>query len=230
LDFSDEHGKAQRAAIVRVGRGGRFGLIIGAAGMGKSSAIKPLAAAWREQGRDVWGASLAWRQADDLALARTNWSEGIDKWNVKAFSVMMDAIEAGDIKLSRRSVLVIDEFGMLGTRSGLRLLRAQEKHGFSVVALGDEKQVQSIEAGPLVDLARRALGRKNVPEILTTKRQKTERERNDQHGSGEQQGRAWIPDIRLTAGVGRERTGSFRAKVEGSRPSSSTRTTLGTTS
>jgi AAA domain len=146
--------------------------------MGKSSAIRPLAAAWREQGRDVWGASLAWRQADDLALARTNWSEGIDKRNVKAFSVMMDAIEAGDIKLSRRSVLVIDEFGMLGTRSGLRLLRAQEKHGFSVVALGDEKQVQSIEAGPLVDLARRALGRKNVPEILTSKRQKTERERD----------------------------------------------------
>jgi len=44
------------------------------------------------------------------------------------------------------------------------------------VALGDEKQVQSIEAAPLVDLARRALGRKNVPEILTTKRQKTKRE------------------------------------------------------
>lgn len=32
-------------------------------------------------------------------------------------------------------------------------------------------------------------------------------------------------DIQRTAGSGRERTGSFRAKVEGSRPSSSTRTT-----
>lgn len=176
LDFSDAHGKAQRAAIERVGQGGRFGLIIGAAGMGKSAAVAPLAAAWREQGRDVWGASLAWRQADELALPRTHWSDGIDKRNVKAFSVLLDGIEKGKITLSERSVVVIDEFGMLGTRSGLALLRAQEKHGFSVVCLGDDKQCASIEAGPVIDLARRALGAANVPEILTTKRQKTERE------------------------------------------------------
>src|SRR5208282_2166361 len=171
LDFTDDHGKAQKAAIERVGQGGRFGLIIGAAGMGKRSAIKPLSAAWREQGREVWGASLAWRQADDLADA------GIDKRNVKAFSVLLDGIEAGDIKLTRNSVVVVDEFGMLGTRSGLRLLQAQEQYGFSVVALGDDKQCASIEAGPIIDLSRRALGAENVPEILTTKRQKTERER-----------------------------------------------------
>jgi hypothetical protein len=171
LDFSDTHGQAQRAAIERLGEGGRFGIVIGAAGMGKSASLSPLVAAWREQGREVYGASLAWRQADDLADA------GIDKRNVKAFSVLISAIEAGDIKLTRNSVVAVDEWGMLGTRAGLALLRAQEKHGFSIVALGDDKQCASIEAGPIIDLSRRALGAGNVPEILTTKRQKTERER-----------------------------------------------------
>ena len=31
--------------------------------------LKPLVSAWREQGRDVHGASLAWRQADELSDA-----------------------------------------------------------------------------------------------------------------------------------------------------------------
>jgi hypothetical protein len=65
LDFTDAHGKAQRAAIERLGTGGRFGVAIGAAGAGKSAMLKPLVAAWKEQGRDVHGASLAWRQADE---------------------------------------------------------------------------------------------------------------------------------------------------------------------
>ncbi|MFL5289309.1 MAG: MobF family relaxase [Rhodopila sp.] len=177
LDFSDDHGKAQKAAIWRVGNGGRFSLIIGAAGMGKSASIAPLAAAYGEMGREVWGTSLAWRQADDLALKPAEWTQGIRTTRVKAFSVLMDGIEAGDIKLTKDSVLFLDEFGMLGTRSGLRLLRAQQQHGFAVVALGDDKQCSSIEAGPIIDLSRRALGARNVPEILTTRRQKTERER-----------------------------------------------------
>jgi hypothetical protein len=41
LDFSDAHGKAQRAAIERLGHGGRFGFVIAAAGAGKTTALKP---------------------------------------------------------------------------------------------------------------------------------------------------------------------------------------------
>ena len=37
LDFSGEHGSAQRAAIERLGHGGRFGLVIAAAGAGKTT-------------------------------------------------------------------------------------------------------------------------------------------------------------------------------------------------
>jgi hypothetical protein len=44
--------------------------------------------------------------------------------------------------------------------------------------LGDDKQCQSIEAGPIIDLMRKALGPDQVPEILTTVRQQTQRERD----------------------------------------------------
>jgi hypothetical protein len=181
LHFSDTHGVAQRAAIERVGTGGRFELIVAAAGAGKTTALKPLVAAWQEQGRTVYGASLAWRQADDLTQA------GIGARNKFAFSVLIDAIKDGDkpdrdspyppLKLDRNSVIAIDEFGLLGTRQGLELLRLQAKHGFSIVALGDDKQCTAVQAGATIDLARRALGAERVPEILTTLRQQTERER-----------------------------------------------------
>ena len=43
--------------------------------------------------------------------------------------------------------------------------------------IGDPKQCQSIEAGPVIDLLRNALGEDAIPQILTSIRQKTERER-----------------------------------------------------
>src|SRR5271166_768012 len=171
LDFSGAHGQAQRAAIERLGHGGRFGVAVGSAGSGKTAMLQPLIAAWREQGREVYGASLAWRQADDLVEA------GIDRRNLKAFSVLVDTIRDGSLTLGPQSVVAVDEWGLLGTAQALELLRLQERHSFSVVALGDDKQCASIQAGAIIDLSRRALGAEQVPEILTTVRQQTERER-----------------------------------------------------
>lgn len=171
LDFSDAHGRSQRSAIERIGTGGRFGLVLAAAGAGKTTALKPLVAAWKEQGREVYGSSLAWRQADDMVDA------GIDRRKVKAFSVLLKGLDRGDFTLTKDSVVAVDEWGLLGTRQGLELLRHQERLGFSIVALGDERQCQAIEAGAIIDLSRRALGAEQVPEILTTKRQQTDREK-----------------------------------------------------
>jgi hypothetical protein len=176
LDFADAHGRTQRLAIERLAGGGRFGVVVGTAGAGKTALLTPLVTAWKDQGREVLGASLAWRQADDLTQA------GIDPANVKAFSVLIDGLKGGTLLVApihadQNTVIAVDELGMLGTRQGLELLRLREKHGFSIVALGDDKQCSSIESGAIVGLSRRALGPDQVPEILTTRRQQTERER-----------------------------------------------------
>jgi len=171
LAFEGEHGAAQRRAMHSLGEGGRLGVVVGSAGSGKTTLLRPLVEAWTGQGRAVHGVALAWRQADDLADA------GIAKGHVRALSVFLEGAKADQFVLDRRSVVVVDELGLLGTRQGLELLRLQETRGFRLAMLGDDRQCQAIEAGPIVDLVRRALGPDQVPEILTTVRQRAERER-----------------------------------------------------
>lgn len=170
LNLSDEHGLNQRRAIEILASSGRFSMVIAAAGAGKTTALKPLVAAWKEQGRDVWGTSLASRQTDDLVEA------GIAQHHLRAFGPMVDTIASGEFKLTANSVLAIDEWATIGTRKGLELLQLRERYGFSIVALGDDKQTQAIDAGSVVDLSRRALGVDAVPVIVTTKRQQSDRE------------------------------------------------------
>ena len=75
------------------------------------------------------------------------------------------------------SRVLVDELGQIGTRQLLDLLRLQAEQGFKVVAVGDERQCQSIEAGPVIGLLREALGPGAIPEVLTTASQRGERER-----------------------------------------------------
>jgi hypothetical protein len=171
-DFAESaHGRTQRELIDRLGQGGRLAVAIGVAGSGKSTVLAPLVDAWRREGRRVYGAALAWRQSDDLAGA------GIPEADRAAFSVFLDRVARGQVRLDRNSVVVVDELGQLGTRQLLGLLRVQAASGCQVVAVGDPKQCQSIEAGPVIELLRRALGAEAVPELLSTVRQQSARER-----------------------------------------------------
>ena len=171
-DFgSTGHGRTQRALMDALGTGGRLAIAIGVAGSGKSTALAPLVDAWRADGRRVYGAALAWRQADDLA------GSGIADEDRMAIARFLKSAEMGRIALDRDSVVIIDELGLLGARQFLELMQLQKERGFQLVAVGDPKQCQSIEAGPLIDLLRRALGPEAIPEILTSIRQESERER-----------------------------------------------------
>ncbi len=171
LRFQGVHGEAQREIMDRLGQGGRFAVAIGVAGAGKSALLAPLVDAWREDGRQVYGAALAWRQTEDLVGA------GIEAKNRAALAAFLKRAEAGTIQLDRNSVVVADEVGLIGSRQLLDMLRLQERHGFQLVAVGDPKQCQSIEAGPVVTILQNALGEGAIPELLTTMRQATERER-----------------------------------------------------
>ena len=172
LDFSaSAHGRQQRVLIDALGQGGRLAVAIGVAGSGKSTLLAPLVDAWQQDGRRVYGAALAWRQSDDLAGA------GIPDADRAAYSVFLGRVARGQVRLDRASVVVVDELGLLGTRQLLELLRVQAATGCQVVAVGDPKQCQAIEAGPVIELLRRALGADAVPELLTTVRQQSARER-----------------------------------------------------
>jgi hypothetical protein len=177
LDFSSKHGQAQREAMDRLGGGGRFEVFIAAAGAGKSSLLRPLVTSWQAEGREVYGMSLAWRQTDALADAGISVDQRTRDRNRAAVQPFIERVKQGTYKLDQNSVVVIDELGLLGTRQLLDIMRLQERHGFSVVALGDDRQCQSLEAGPVIRLIEKALGDEAIPKLLTTVRQETERER-----------------------------------------------------
>jgi hypothetical protein len=169
IDPAAEQWQAQRAMMTQLATGGRLAVAIGVAGAGKSTALAPLVDSWDADGREVFGITLAWRQAADLRSA------GIaDGASVAAF---LKRVQAGRYRLDRNSVVVVDEVGLLGTKQMLDLLRLQGKTGAQLVMVGDPKQCQSIEAGSVIDLLRQAIGKEAVPEILTSIRQKTQRER-----------------------------------------------------
>jgi hypothetical protein len=169
--FSTPHGRAQRAIIDQLGGAGRLALAIGVAGSGKSTLLKPLVKAWHDDGRTVYGIALAWRQSDDLAEA------GIETRKTRAVEPFLRAIKAGRVKMDAKSVLVVDEIGLLGTRQFNDILAAQKNCGFQLVMIGDPKQMQAVEAGPVIDLLRRALGDGAIPELGGSVRQKDAEER-----------------------------------------------------
>ncbi len=170
LDFTSTHGRAQRRVMEALGTGGRISLAIGVAGSGKSTLLKPLVKAWEADGRTVHGIALAWRQSDDLTGA------DIAKTRTRAVASFLSSAQRGKLPLDSGSVVIVDEVGLLGTRQLNDILAVQKKTGFQLVMIGDPLQMQSVEAGPVIDLLRRGLGEKAVPELGSSVRQKTAEE------------------------------------------------------
>jgi AAA domain len=132
--------------------------------------IKPLVRAWQDDGRTVHGIALAWRQSDDLAEA------GIEG-RTRAVASFLAAAERGKTQLDAKTVVGVDEVGILGTRQLNDILALQKRAGFQLVMIGDPKQMQPVEAGPIIALLRRALGAEAVPELGSSVRQKDAEER-----------------------------------------------------
>lgn len=167
LDFESnpDHGHAQLAAIRAMGRAGGLAFTTGAAGAGKTAILKPLVGAWQQEGGEVIGTAMAWRQADALKDA------GVTR--TYAMATLLSAAAKGEVALRSKDVLVIDEVSQVAPRQLLTLLELQARQGFAIRLLGDREQAQAIEAGDAVELLNRVLPPEARPEILGTIRQAT---------------------------------------------------------
>jgi Ti-type conjugative transfer relaxase TraA len=113
--------------------------LAGSAGAGKSKAIEAAREAWKAAGYRVVGAALSGIAAENL-----NRESGVESRTIASWE---PSWQQDRERLDRRSILVIDEAGMVGSRQLERVLSEAERQGAKVVLVGDAEQLQPIEAG-----------------------------------------------------------------------------------
>ncbi len=154
-EISDE----QAAMVVQLTTSGRgVDVVIAPVGTGKTFALDAARDAWQHQGHHVVGVALAARAAAELQA-----TAGIRSDTIASLLGELDRAHGG---LPARTVLVIDEAGMVGTRTLGRLLDHAERAHAKVVLVGDPRQLPEIDAGGLL----RGLGERLEPLRLTHNR------------------------------------------------------------
>ncbi len=113
--------------------------LVGYAGTGKSYLLGAAREAWESSGYRVHGAALS-----GIAALNLSKSSGIESRTIASFFYRLDK---GMVDWDARDVLVVDEAGMLGTRTMERLVREAQSSGAKLVLIGDWQQLQAIEAG-----------------------------------------------------------------------------------
>ncbi|WP_010160866.1 Ti-type conjugative transfer relaxase TraA [Sphingomonas sp. PAMC 26617] len=129
----------QRSALDHVTDGKDLGVVVGYAGTGKSAMLGVAREAWESAGYSVHGIALSGIAAENLESG-----SGIAS---RTIASMEHQWGQGRELLDQRSVLVIDEAGMIGTRQMERVVAETEKRGAKLVLVGDPEQLQAIEAG-----------------------------------------------------------------------------------
>ena len=113
-------------------------VIRAAAGTGKTRALHAARAVWEAEGVQVQGCALAARAAVELEQLA-----GIDSTTVAHLERDLDH----GYGLPRSSVLIVDEAGMVGTRSIARLARHCAETDSKLLLVGDDHQLPEIDAG-----------------------------------------------------------------------------------
>lgn len=128
----------QRHALEQITGESALSSVIGYAGAGKSFLLSRAAEAWQNDGFKVEGAALSAIAAHDLG-------EGA---GVKAGTLhsLLHRLERKNT-LDTRTVLIVDEAGLIGSRQMADLLRHADEAGAKVVLTGDPQQLQAIDAG-----------------------------------------------------------------------------------
>jgi conjugative relaxase-like TrwC/TraI family protein len=147
----------QLAAVRLLTSGAGVDVLVGVAGAGKTYTLTAARHAWAATGHHVIGAAVAARAAARLAD-----TTGITSWTVTR--LLRDLQDPRHGPLPPRTVIVVDEAGMLGTRQLAALHHIADRDGAKFVLTGDYRQLPEIDAGGLF----RALAQRGAAAALTT--------------------------------------------------------------
>jgi DNA helicase IV len=138
--------------------------ISGAAGTGKTAALRELLRGLKEAGRNV------------LAVAPTMGAvEELEKVGfADAITIERLLQDKGVVVDIRGKVVIVDEAGMVSARQMTELLKLAEERSVQIVFSGDTKQIQSVEAGDALRILEKESRLKTV--ALTQVQRQTRKE------------------------------------------------------
>jgi len=140
LDRHASAGEDQVAMVRDLTQGGAgVAVVVGRAGSGKTWALGLAREAFELDGYQVLGCAPTGIATVGLAEEGFSDARTVDR-------LLLD-VQAGRTGLDGRTVLVVDEAAMIGTRKLAPLLGHAERAGAKVVLVGDDRQFASIAAG-----------------------------------------------------------------------------------
>jgi conjugative relaxase-like TrwC/TraI family protein len=161
LDRHATAGEDQAAMVRDLTQGGdAVAVVVGRAGSGKTWALGLAREAFELDGYQVHGTAPTGIATVGLAEEGFNEARTVDR-------LLLD-LGRGRVELDDKTVLVVDEAAMVGTRKLAPLLGHAERAGAKVVLVGDDRQFASIQAGGGFRALRLRLG---ASELTVNRRQ-----------------------------------------------------------
>lgn len=153
----DEQVQAMRHAA----DGRRMTIIQGAAGTGKSASLAALNLAYNDVGNRVLGLAPSGAAAAELEK-----SSGIASRTIHALLIMLENDNPKyRLHLKDTDVIVVDEAGMVDTRTLHKLASFVEQAGAKLVLVGDSKQLEAVGSASTLHMLTQHLGAGRLEQI-----------------------------------------------------------------
>ncbi len=150
----------QTRAIRHLVDEGQLKCIVGYAGAGKTTALEACRNIWEREGFRVYGLAPTGRAAQNLE------GGGISSMTLHKF---LKSFEEGRCQYGEKSVLVLDEAGMVDVERFGKFLGAVRSLGVKAVVVGDGAQLQPVEAGPAFRLVTERVGVSRLEKVVRQK-------------------------------------------------------------
>lgn len=154
----------QVEALRHAATGHRLALIQGAAGTGKSVSMEVLNRVYTEAGNRVIGLAPS-----GAAAASLEESSGIASQTVHSLLIRIESGKEPDV-LKAGDVIVVDEAGMLDTRTLHKLAGYAEKYGAKMVLVGDSLQLEAVGSAGLFGTLQDTAGKVEIKQIARQKK------------------------------------------------------------
>lgn len=163
LGAKPDLGQQRRAATHVCSTTGDHAFVEGWAGAGKTTMLRAVGQVYAKSGFKTIGCSQSAAAVQNLAR-----ETGIRSNTIAS---LLLAVESGRLPLGRKTVVILDEAGMVGSRELAALQRKIVNAGAKLVCVGDSKQLQPIAAGGIF---KALVERHGAAEISNIQRQRTD--------------------------------------------------------